>query len=196
MEQTNEITGITVDDLMQLDEDRWFEVVDGQLVETDMAAAGFLHIHVIINIYELLKPHVRKNRLGRVFPDGLTYNLYVDEQGKVYASRIPDVSFVRRENLPVNFDLKRPFPGAPDLAVEVVSPSESADTLRQKIRDYLRYGTEQVWVAYSGEKEVFVYQGKTARDVQIYGETDTFEAPTLFPGLQIKVAEIFTLNTD
>ncbi|PJF39522.1 MAG: hypothetical protein CUN54_08535, partial [Phototrophicales bacterium] len=134
--------GVTVEEQMQFGEDEWIEIDDGFPVRTEnMAAAGYLHILIIEIIYEILKKFVDANNLGRVHSDGLTYNLSVDEDGHVIKSRIPDVSFIRRANLK-QFDYTKPYPGFPDLAVEVVSPTESAEDLQGKIIDYHTAGTE------------------------------------------------------
>lgn len=62
----------TIENLIELDEDAWIEVVNGELVETDMSAAGYMHTLVIENPYNMLRPFVYGNKLGRVHIDGLT----------------------------------------------------------------------------------------------------------------------------
>jgi len=109
----------------------------------------------------------------------------------VQDTRIPDVSFIRKGRLPKGEDKKRPFRGSPDLAVEVVSPSESAAILRSKVLDYLSEGTEQVWIVYPDQKEVHVHEGSESEDVRIYRGQDRLRAETLFPDLKIPIAEFF-----
>lgn len=186
---------ITVEDLMNFDEDRWIEVVNGELVETDMSAASYLHSIVIDNLYNILKPFTRANKLGRVFGDGLTYVLHLDENGRPH-THIPDVSFIRRQNLPTSFDRTRPLAARPDLAVEVVSPNESAETLADKIGDYMRFGTEQAWAIYPIQRQIYVYHQNKPEQAQLYYANDVLEAPLLFPGLQIKVASLFVIDED
>ena len=86
---------VSVDDLVRLGEDAWVEVVDGELVKTDMSAAGHMHVIFVENLFRLLDSFVRSDKLGRVHTDGLTYILHVDEMG-VQTARIPDFSFIRR----------------------------------------------------------------------------------------------------
>jgi Uma2 family endonuclease len=166
----------------------WVEVVDGEVVEVEMTT-GFIHGVIINNLYDLIKPFVVENKLGRVFGDGVTYVLHVDEQG-VQHSRIADFSFIRANRIPKAFDRSRPFMGAPDLAVEGVSPTEKTPDLLKKIRDYLQYGAEQVWAIYPQSKELHQYL-ISENLPRVYKEADTFEAPTLFLGLQISIADLF-----
>ncbi len=170
--------------------DAWIEVVDGEIVEVDMSAAGLLHNHIVNNTYELLKAHVRDHNLGVVLTDGVTYVLRTDALG-VQTTRLPDLSFIRRGRITPTTDISKPFIGAPDLAVEVTSPGQTADGLRQRIRDYLDNGTEQVWVLYVASREVYVYTRAEPSRATIYSEGEVFEAMGLFPGLRIAIARLF-----
>jgi Uma2 family endonuclease len=188
-------TPITIDDLVNMDEDQWIEVSNGEIVETDMSAASYLHAIINDNVYGLLRTYVKSKHLGRVFGDGLTFVLNVDSKGIQYA-RIPDCSFVRHDNTKPDFDITGFFIGAPDLAIEVISPSETAEIIQAKIRDYLRFGTEQVWVLYPTTKTVHVYHSATLKTVQIYEASDTLVASSLFPDLELSVADFFVLDDE
>jgi Uma2 family endonuclease len=190
------LTGVALADLMAVPEDRRVEVVRGQLREVDMSP-GYIHTTTIENLYDLLKPFVKERRLGIVKIDGLNYLLSASAD-TVRESRIPDLSFVKAENIPPDFDRSSfsYFPGAPDLAVEVVSPSEDSVDIDEKIGDYFAAGTEQVWVIYPRLKKVHVYPRPASlreRSYTIYTDGETFESP-LFPGLIIPVAEIFRVE--
>lgn len=181
--------GISEQDLLQLDEDKRFEVVDGIIVENGMAA-GFNHVLVIDNLYDILKPFAKKHKLGRVHTDSLTFILHTDKENNIQQARIPDLSFIKRGKMPDDFDRSRPFSGAPDLAVEVVSPSESTADIMAKVSDYLRYGTEQVWVIYPLKEELHQYL-KDDNAPRIFLANDTLIAETLFPQLKITIADLF-----
>src|SRR6185369_10309656 len=71
--------------------------------------------------------------------------------------RAPDVGFVRADRVPEELPDRGYVPFAPDLAVEVVSPDDSADEVAQKVAEYLKYGTRLVWVLYAKSKEVKVH---------------------------------------
>jgi Uma2 family endonuclease len=182
---------LTVDDLLQLDtQDRRFEVVNGEIIE--MQPTNILHVIIMSNVFEILKAYAVSHQLGFVFPDNLLYILHVDVETGVRETRSPDVSFVRKGRITRSTDLTRPFFGAPDLAVEVVSPGEDADTLLAKIRDYFAYGSEQVWVLYPTQRELhqFIRGEKGARH---YTDDDVLAAETLFPGLALRINDLFAL---
>lgn len=118
-----EQAAVTLEDIMKLGEDARVEVINGVLVE--MAPVGGLHHVVTGNIYRPVDAYVLESELGAVFMDGLLY-LMNEKDRYLRGSFVPDVSFIRTENIPLNWNLSLPFPGVPDLAVEVISPSESA----------------------------------------------------------------------
>lgn len=193
-------TRLTEDDLMQLGPDVWAEVVDGRLIITwpeggkrEMGPVGFLHGLIAGNVYDVLKPFVLKHKLGYVQADGVIYVLATDDQG-IRSALVPDVSFVRKERLLPNYDLSRPFPGAPDLAVEVISPQEAASDILAKVDRYLDAGTQQVWVMYPERRDLHQYTRRgTKNQVQIYTDDDLIDVKHLFPGLEISPVTLFAL---
>lgn len=192
VEQT--AAAVTLDDIMNMG-DRWFEVVDGAIVylwgEDGRMSPGFLHNQIAGNIYALLRQHVRGRDLGYVCTDGLEYVLDI-VAGEVKRSRLPDASFIRLENLPDDFDVTRPFVGAPDLAVEVVSPSNSATEILERVADFLNAGTDEVWVVYPVRREVYHHRRSTPDVVRVFREDDTLQTAVL-PDLRLKVAQLFEI---
>jgi Uma2 family endonuclease len=167
-----------------------FEIVDGEMVE--MTPIGVLHNIVAGNAYSVLRPFVHNNKLGYVFTDNLIYVLHHDPETGVRNMRVPDGSFVRKGRLPKDFDLSLPFPGAPYLAIEVMSPSDTADELMSRIRDYFQYGTEQVWVMYPKQRELHQHvRGETV--IRVYGAEDILTAESLLPGFALVVGELFVV---
>lgn len=183
---------ITEAELMALGSNARVEVVDGEVVA--MAPVGLEHQFVGGNFYDPLRAFVKAHNLGFVFYDGLIYLLHQHGQG-LRGARVPDVSFVRKGLIPKGWDIKRPFPGAPTLAIEIVSPDDDAEDLLKRTRDYLRAGSEQVWIAYPSEREI--HQHKQGADtVRIYTQAgDAIDVDGLFPGLVLTVEEIFKLPT-
>ncbi len=181
---------ITEAELMALGSDARVEVVEGEIVE--MAPVGMRHQFVGMNILRPLDRYVLENDFGFVFYDGLIYLLNQEGQ-HLRGARVPDVSFIRKGMIPKGWNIERPFPGAPTLAVEVVSPDDDAEDLLKRTRDYLRAGSEQVWIAYPSEREA--HQHKRGADVvRIYAnDDDAIDTADLFPGLTLTVAEIFAL---
>jgi Uma2 family endonuclease len=105
--------------------------------------------------------------------------------------RAPDAAFVRAERLPAGRVPRSFFPGAPDLAVEVVSPDDAAAEVRAKVGEYFAAGTQLVWVVYPDEREVYVYRSPV--EIEVVGLGGTLEGHPVLPGLSLPVAEIFAV---
>ena len=103
--------------------------------------------------------------------------------------RAPDVAYVGAARIPAEGIPEGFWSLAPDLAVEVVSPHDSADLVREKIRDYLTAGTQLVWIIYPRSHEVLAYTPDG--HWRTFGPGDTLEAPNLIPGFACPVAALF-----
>ncbi|MBK8033910.1 MAG: Uma2 family endonuclease [Chloroflexi bacterium] len=183
---------ITEDELIRLDsEGKFFEVANGELVP--MSPVGYEHSELTFHVAKLLDSIVRDRKLGYVHPDNLIYVLARNEAEGLEIARIPDVSFIRRGRFPKDFDRKRPFPGAPNLAVEVISPSETETVTLAKVRDYLRYGSEEVWVLFPDAQEVYQYRSSDPKTIHVYTGDDVIDTTALFPGLMLKTSDLFVL---
>ncbi|MBE2270238.1 MAG: Uma2 family endonuclease [Anaerolinea sp.] len=177
------------DELMALGSNVFAEVIDGEMVE--MSPVGTEHHIIVMNLLRILDAFVISNLLGYVFPDGLIYLL--DADGKhLRGAQVPDVSFVRKGTLPKDWDIKRPYPGSPALAVEVLSPDDKPELLLKRVRKYLQFGSEQVWVVYPDSKEVHQYK-RGADTIRVYTGSDTLEVDDLFPGLTLTLTDIFAM---
>jgi Uma2 family endonuclease len=187
-------TPITLDDLLQrLAEDSRVEVVDGIFRESNPMTAGYLHLHIISNIYRLLLKPIESQKLGLIGPDGLTCVLHTTEEG-IQTTQIPDVVYIARESIPSDWDREKPFPGAPTLAVEVLSPSERPQTIQSKIEDYLTHGTREVWVVYPENRKVYQYRQAERNLAYIYQSGQTFSPDALFPGVVLAVDDFFQVD--
>jgi Uma2 family endonuclease len=100
----------------------------------------------------------------------------------------PDVSFIRAERANT-LDLESRFECAPDLAVEVISPSETAAEIAHKVRHYLHAGAV-VWVLYPKDRTVHVFE--TSKSARVLEADDLLESPSLLPGFAVRVSELFT----
>ncbi len=188
-----DITLITQDDLNTLEavrDDIWVEVVHGEIVQVarDMT---YLHLVIIENLYDNLKLFVRAKKLGRVHTDGLRYILIGGRRGMQLA-RKPDFSFIRAERFPADFDPSGDFEGAPDLAVEVVSPGQTSSLILGRVSEYLTYGTEEVWVIYPSRREVWSYRADSDTPTA-YREGETLTSP-LFPDWSMPVELLFVIE--
>ena len=103
--------------------------------------------------------------------------------------RAPDVFFVRQERLPAIVAREGFWELAPDVAVEIVSPSETANDMRDKVEASLTAGTPLVLVAYPRRREIVAH---TPDDLaRTYHASDTLTAPDVLPGFARAVADFF-----
>ena len=103
--------------------------------------------------------------------------------------RGPDVSYVQADRIPPDGVPEAFWTIAPDLAVEIVSPGETADEVRAKVRDYLAAGTPLVWTIYPRTREVVVHTGDGL--ARTYSGDDTIEYTNVLPGFSCLVTELF-----
>lgn len=152
-----------------------------------MTPASAPHGIVSGNVYGLLWTFVREHRLGRCFTDGTGFAL----PGLPNTVRSPDAAFVRADRLPAaGVRTSSGFlPLAPDLAVEVLSPSETASDLDEKLADYLTAGTPFVWVIDPARRRVSIVAADAP--VRWLREGDTLDGGTVLPGFSCAVAELF-----
>jgi Uma2 family endonuclease len=159
-----------------------YELVRGEVLQ--MAPPGGVHGEVALNIGSILRAYVRQHNLGRAFVEsGFALEHAPD------TVRGPDVAFVSQERVASSGVPRAFFEGAPDLAVEVVSPDDTAASLELKVHEYLGAGSKQVWLVYPDSRTVHVYtQDGTVR---WYQEGDTLEGGELLLGFSVPVREFF-----
>ncbi len=177
---------ITEAELLLLNGSDLVEVVDGVVVSTD--SNRFAHGVVPANLYNRLRTFTQEHDLGYVALDNLIYVL-LKENNRVIRSRIPDISFIRKARLS-GYDFSGMFPGAPDLAVEIVTRFKSQYSVFSKIRDYFAHGTEEVSVIHLAQQQVCLYSRDDPSAVKGYKIDDVLES-ALFPGLAIPVRDLF-----
>jgi Uma2 family endonuclease len=178
----------TRDDLRALYEqnagtDKRFELIDGEIYE--VPTGTITHILIIKLLLKLLVNFADDNQLGEVFGDGTEYNMPNGD------TVIPDISFVRADRMPALSE--RFMYIAPDMAVEVISPSNTPVPTRKKINGYLESGTRLVWAVYPEQAEVEVYwqQSDSRIDYKVLGVNDTLTGEDVIPGFSVKVGDIF-----
>jgi Uma2 family endonuclease len=158
------------------------ELVRGELVM--MSPAGSEHGYIIMNLSLPLAAHVKEHGLGVVFAAETGFQIARDPD----TVRAPDVAFVRAERIG-----RRPgkgfFQGAPDLAVEVVSPTDRAGEVLAKVGEWLDAGSRAVWVVDPESRTVLVYRGRS--DVRTLGAGDALDGGDVVPGFTLPVAEVF-----
>ena len=159
------------------------ELVRGRL--RMMTPASAAHGLVSMTIGRLLSTYVRAHRLGECFADSTGYTL----PNLPNTVRAPDASFVRADHLPSAGVGGGFLQLAPDLAVEVLSPSESAADLAEKLADYRVAGTVLVWVIDPATRTVIIVAGDDARTT--LGVDETLTGGIVVPGFACGVGELF-----
>ncbi len=159
------------------------ELVRGELRVTP--PAGGPHGIAATNIVVLLSNHARATGAGRAFGDGVGYELV----RLPHTVRVPDGSFVRADRLPEEGIGPGLLKLAPDLAIEVLAPSETASELQEKLDDYKAAGTPLVWVVDPVRRTVMV----VASDAPVHWlhEKDVLDGGDVVPGFSCRVTEIF-----
>ena len=150
-----------------------------------MPPPGAPHGTAAINLVVMLANYVRAQGLGRVFGDSFGYELIRLPR----TVRVPDGSFVRAERLPPEGIGPGLLKFAPDLAIEVLSPSETASELEEKLDDYLFSGTQLLWVADPIRRTVMIVAADAP--VRWLREADTLDGGTVVPGFTCPVSDIF-----
>lgn len=175
---------LTADDLWDLPPDgQRHELVRGEL--RTMPPAGFEHGYVGGRILSPLERFVEGNKLGVVVTAETGFVIARDPD----TVRAPDAAFVSQERIAATGIPKKYWPGAPDLAVEVVSPNDTVYEVDEKVQEWLDAGARLVWVINPRRRTVTVY-GPAAKPV-ILTESDTLDGQDVVPGFRVGVAELF-----
>jgi Uma2 family endonuclease len=176
---------ITADDFYQRPpEERRGELVKGEFLQ--MSPAGHTHGNIAGNVFGLIWAFVKQQQLGRAYAAETGFLLSREPD----TVRAPDAAFVTASRVAAQTDKAGFFDGAPDLAVEVISPSETTEMVEAKLIDYLEAGTKLVWLIYPRTQTIIAYRSLT--DVQIFTSADTLTSGDLLPGFAVPVQEIFS----
>ncbi|MCY3553030.1 MAG: Uma2 family endonuclease [Candidatus Poribacteria bacterium] len=170
-------TDMTLEDFLESDLEG-YEYVKGKLIP--MAPPTMEHGEISMSLSLLLGVHIRENGLGRLYPADTDFKLG-DRLVK------PDVAFVSTARLPENRNQASPI--APDLAVEVVSPSDVFRRVIEKAFAYLEAGTQMVWIVEPTSQTVRVYRSETP--IKVLGINDTLTGEDVVEGFSCQVAQLF-----
>ena len=170
-------TDMTLDEFCQSDLEG-YEYVKGELIP--MPAASWEHGLIGARVFLRLGLHVQENQLGEVV---------TPDTGFQVGERVlkPDVAFLSTAHLPDDSSQACPVP--PDLAIEVVSPSDAFRRVIEKAFAYIEAGTQIVWVIEPGSKTVTVYRSET--DIKLLTREDTLDGEDVVEGFSCQVAQLF-----
>ena len=174
---------MTADELFRLTDDGMrHELVRGELLT--MAPPGGEHADIASIIDGSLGVYVRQHRLGRVMVDpGF---LLTSDPDTV---RAPDVAFASRDRPEGATRIRTYIPGAPDLAVEVISPNDLYTEVAEKVAEYLEHGTRMVLVVNPRRPDVAVHRPN--QPVRILTIDDVIDGEDVVPGWSLPVRELF-----
>ena len=170
----------TPDDVLRLESETLYELVDGKLVEKRMSSvasetAGIITGHLFI--------FVREKPLGKVFPEQ-TFKCFPDDPDLI---RRPDIAFVSADRL-AGVPPEGHVPIVPDLAIEVVSPNDSVYELDRKLADYQAAGVKLVWVVNPEARMIRVH--RPDHSVVELHESETISGESVLPGFSAMVTNL------
>lgn len=183
LKDTNQSQALTDEQFMALPEDdNLYEYVNGELIV--VANSGVEHGYLALTLGYFLTGFVRSHRLGVTCDSSTAFKM------KTGNKRSPDLAFIAKERLE---GLKRLpkgfFEGAPDLAVEIISPNNTFAEIHNKLVEYFDNGTRLVWVILPDEECVLVYhQPKPSKLLQV---EDNLDGEAVITGFQLPLMELF-----
>ena len=174
-------TPATLEDLMRMPEDGYkYELVDGEIIASP---TGVYHSAVSAQIIHLLKSFLEEHPMGTVMTPDVGINF---PGGNL---RSPDVTFVKTEKLPGGLPPRGFGDFVPDLAVEVLSPSDNRREMADKIGEYIECGVPLIWLVDPDDKSVTIFRSLT--DVQRLESSDTISGEPVLPGFSCPVSRFF-----
>ena len=175
---------VTAEELLEMpDEGYRYELVRGELRK--MAPAGARHSSIGVKIVISMGNHVTANNLGTVF--GADGGFLLERNPDTV--RAPDVGFVRRERMEEVGLVDGFWPGAPDLAVEVISPNDLYTEVAEKVEEWLKAGTRMVVVADPRRRVATVH--RPGREPATLAEGEVLDGDDVVPGWRMAVDDIF-----
>lgn len=165
------------------DDGNRYELVNGELI--NMGNSGAMHGYLAIVLSSALFAVVMPQKLGALFDSSTAFKM------KNGNKRSPDVAFFAKERLQGITTLPSGFlDGAPDLAIEVLSASNTVEEIDGKIAEYFDNAARLVWVINPYQRYVLVYRSAQEPD-RLLKSTDALDGEDVIPGFSLPVAELF-----
>ncbi|MBA2732449.1 MAG: Uma2 family endonuclease [Acidobacteria bacterium] len=183
---TTETKLMTAEELLELPRGEFrYELVKGELKR--MSPTGDEHGRVTMELASPLYQYAKLNNLGRGYAAETGFKL----ESNPDTVRAPDIAFVSIERIQAAGSIQGYRSGAPDLAVEVISPGNTKREMAEKVKEYFESGARMVWVISPKLKTITVSRSLTG--ITTLTEKDTLDGGEVVPGFQISVAEIFDI---
>jgi len=175
---------VTADELLRMPDDGVRrELVRGEVRE--MSPGGSRHGRIGAKILSRLEAYVEAGGLGEVHNADTGFRLSSGPD----TVRAPDVGFVTRGRADAVGDIEGFWPGAPDLAVEVISPTDVYSAVDEKVSEYLDAGCRMVVVVTPRRRTAAVYRSRS--DIVLLTENDSLDGGDVVPGWTLPLREVF-----
>ena len=176
---------VTAEQLVEISQDdtHRYELIQGELIV--MSPAGGRHGKLASRLHIAIGVFVEEHALGEALAAETGYRL-TQNPDTVLA---PDVSLILSANLPPGRITEAFIPGAPDLVVEVLSPSDTAIRIAVKVQTWLRHGTQLVWVVEPETEAVTVY--RPDGNVTLLKSGDSLDGEQVLPGFSYSLDALF-----
>lgn len=162
------------------EEDKRYELDEGELIE--MTRPAYLHNRVLMRLSGKLFMFLEENPIGEVLNSENLYALSPSTR------RSPDVAIIlgeRRKQL----QGAKVIPVIPEIAVEVLSPSETSRMIHRKLKQYFNAGVKEVWLIDPESREAEIWTGPALPE-NVLSEADALSSP-LLPGFSLPMADLF-----
>ena len=144
--------------------------------------AGAIHGNIAARLLIKLGIYLEQNPLGELYVSNTTFRIGVQE-------RMPDVSFVLAARFPAEGQPTGKWEMAPDLAIEVISPTDIWDKVNEKVHEYFAGGVQQVWLVSQPLREVTVLD--SPKQIRVVTAEEDITSEKLLPGFKCRVADLF-----
>lgn len=177
---------MTAEQLIALNPNGRCELVEGEL--RMMSPSGWKHGDIVGRLHAILGHYIVENGLGMIMGAETGFMLARDPDTVL----APDLAFIANANIPKIPPKEAYWPGAPDLAVEVISPGDKLSEVKEKIETWLTAGTKLLWKVDGKAHTVTVYRSVT--DVSVLTINDVLDGVEVVEGFRCPVAAIFNPN--
>ena len=165
-------------------DDRRIELVEGEIV--DMPLPNPIHAAVLATLSTKLNMFVTDSESGRVLVGDAPFVLKRDAEGRDTLRGL-DIAYISAERLPGKLP-RSPLNLAPDLAVEIISPSNKAEDIEKKIEQLFDAGTTLIWIVYPELQHIAVHTNDGTFKLK---ESDLLTGGDILPGFEVRVSDIF-----
>jgi Uma2 family endonuclease len=174
----------TAEDLLAMaNDENHYELVRGELTMT--VPAGARHGKLAARLVVAIGSHIEEHELGEVYTAEPGFQL----ESEPLTIRAPDVAFVRQERIPSAGVPEGFWAIAPDLVIEVISPSETAQQVHEIVADYLRAGTQVLWIVYPATQTVMEY--RPPMEARRLASEDALDGGDVVPGFRYPLKKLF-----